>query len=208
MTAGMPVQLNTQSPQTLLFASNSSVGAVVATTPLSDCVDLNKLVGEVARVLQPGGVFVFMQRLTNGGAVQGLVGDASDAIGMLFACVSVHRPGMGVCCACNACAHVHVSMHSPPYACACFHTLLSDAVALERALEQHEYAFDHIDIDMSLQGVDSHVIGVAVRSVKAVPSAGRRMDDEPEEDGAVQQLRRQKQQQSAAPKKKGFGGKR
>lgn len=101
MTAGMPVKLNTQAPQTLLFADNSSVGAVVAATPLSECPDVGKLVGEVARVLQPGGVFVFMQRLTKGGAIQGLVGDATNSIG-------VWRVMVRVACTAvinNLCAH-------------------------------------------------------------------------------------------------------
>lgn len=81
MTAGVPVELRTQAPQTLLFARDASVGAVVATSPLTDCADLPQLIGEIARVLQPGGVFVFMQRLADGGAVQGIVGDPARSVG-------------------------------------------------------------------------------------------------------------------------------
>lgn len=52
---------------------------------------------------------------------------------------------------------------------------------------------------MSLQGIDSHVVGVAVRSTKAVARGVQPTDDE--EDAAVLQLKRKKQ----APKqRKGF----
>lgn len=140
MTAGVPVELKTQAPQTLLFARDASVGAVVATTPLTDCQDLQQLVGEVVRVLQPGGTFVFLQRLTNGGALQRLVGDVQSSVG-----ASTSKP------------------HPP----ACLTVAASDAGALEAALEAWEDAFDRIEIDVCLQGVDSHVVGVATRAAVA-----------------------------------------
>lgn len=88
MTAGIPVDLKTQAPQTLLFAKDASVGAVVATTPLTRCNDLTTLIGEVARVLQPGGTFVFLQRVAGGGALQGLVGDAAQCVGAVLSVIT------------------------------------------------------------------------------------------------------------------------